>query len=121
MRNIIDQILSAWSILWLIIVKSFDNKSCSVINDHHESKSIEYDQSFFPSLRWKTEPRILFLYHQSNHYFMTTAVSPPESKVGLTSADERKQKQSDWLDFSLFRSCTSQAEKTGPLICLLTG
>ena len=51
------------------IVQLFDNQSHSLINDHYESDSIEFDQSFFLSLRlrWRTEPRILFLYHQSNH------------------------------------------------------
>ena len=51
----------------LPVVQSFDNQSHSLINDHYESDSIEFDQSFFLSLRWRTEPRILFLYHQSNH------------------------------------------------------
>jgi len=49
-------------------LQSFDNQSHSLINDHYRSDSIEFDQSFFLSLRWRTKPRIVFLYHQSNHY-----------------------------------------------------
>ncbi|KAM3204613.1 hypothetical protein P3L10_028022 [Capsicum annuum] len=79
----------------LPVVQSFDNQSHSLINDHYESDSIEFDQSYFLSLRWRTEPRILFLHHESNHCsrprILFSHQSNPHSHVSVMKNRSEKE------------------------------
>ncbi|GFP97149.1 protein ycf2 [Phtheirospermum japonicum] len=80
-------------------------KSHFLINDHYESDSIEFDQSFFLSLRRRTEPRILFLHHQSNHLFDRLSLRKRRNRINLNSGPLFEILVKHWISYlmSAFR------------------